>query len=87
MEPTMEYQPQESKPGKYDVYLNADGKKYIVLEGLDPTDIHTPGALEQWTHKHYTEIAFAYWVIFFLTFAYLVVTYLAIPLYAKFRAR
>lgn len=87
MEQTMEYIPQESMPGKYDVYLNSNGKKYIVLEGLDPKDIHTPGALETWAHTHYAQLELAYWIIFFATFAYLIVNYLVLPLYAKFRAR
>ena len=78
--------PEESKPGYYDVFTNSgDGKKYIVLNGLNPTDIHEPGVLEQWTHKHYDQMELAYWILFLTTFSYLLATYIIVPVYAKLK--
>lgn len=80
----MEYLPSESKSGHYKAYQNENGKKYLVLEGLDPNDIHAPGALEQFTHRHYDVIATMYWVLMALTFSYLIVTYIAVPLWMRY---
>jgi len=80
------YIAEESKPGFYDVFNNShDGKKYIVLRGLNPTDIHEPGVIEQWTNKHYNQLEVMYWAIFAATFTYLIATYIVVPLYAKFK--
>lgn len=84
----MDYLQDESKPGYYDMFQNnQDGKKYIVLDGLNPADIHTPGVLEQWTHQRYSQLELVYWIIFFVTLIYLILTYLAIPLMEKFQIR
>ncbi len=84
----MDYVPEESKPGYFDVFNNTvDGKKYIVLDGLNPTDIHTPGVLETWTHSHYDQLATMYWIVFFVTLIYLIGTYIVIPLSSKFNIR
>lgn len=77
---TMKLIPEESKPGQYEIYHHSNGKKYVVIEGLNPTDIHEPGLLEQWTQKHYQQLEAFYWVLFFATFTYLILTYTIFPL-------
>jgi antibiotic biosynthesis monooxygenase (ABM) superfamily enzyme len=80
----MEYLPNESKPGYFDAYRHENGKKYLVLEGLYPEDVHTPGTLELFMHQHYDRIVVAYWILFVVTLLYLVAVYLVLPLVEKF---
>lgn len=83
----MEHIPSESQPGYYDAYTHPNGKKYIVLEGLHPEDIHTPGALEQFMHQHHNTFATGYWILFTVTMVYLVAMYILIPLAHKWDLR
>lgn len=79
----MEYVIEDSKEGYFDVYQHQNGKKYIVLEGLDPRQVHEQGKIEQFTRAHYNEFASAYWLLLFMTMMYLLCTYIISPLWYR----
>jgi hypothetical protein len=81
----MEKNEQESKEGLYEVYYTEEGKKLIVLEGLDPNDQFEPPLLQQKIHEHYDAIAVFYWILFGTVFMYLTGAYIVMPLFKRYR--
>lgn len=75
----------QSKKGMYDVYYQ-DGKKLIVLEGLDPEQQISPPLLQKKIHEHYDAIAALYWILFAGVFGYVVVQYIVRPLIRKWQS-
>lgn len=80
----MEFLPEESVAGKYDVYRHESGEKYIVLEGLDPQQIHEPGTLETFMHEHYNTFEVFYWLLLLATLVYVIGKFLITPLYCRY---
>jgi predicted permease len=78
----MKHNPDESENGHYNVFYTPEGKKYIVLEGLNPTDIHVPSKVEMFIHERYDTIAGLYWILFAVLMFYLVTTYIFSPLFS-----
>jgi hypothetical protein len=76
----MEHSVAESKSGLYDVYYTGEGKKLVVLEGLDPNDQFEPPYLQQKISEHYEVIAVLYWVLFVATIGYVTYMYIIKPL-------
>jgi len=75
----------ESKAGYYYTFVGEDGQTYLVLEGLDPSMVHTPQAVESFMLAHYDFFALAYSGLLLATFVYLAGTYLIIPLYLRWK--
>lgn len=74
---------EESKPGDYVVLEAPNGDRYIVPEGLDPEQIHQPYGMEAFMLEHYDAFAFAYWVLLFCIFSYLIISFILVPLYRR----
>ena len=75
----MERNEAESKPGLYDVYYTLEGKKLVVLEGLDPNDQFETPYLQQKIHEHYELFAAFYWALFIATLGYVIYVYVVKP--------
>lgn len=75
----------DAKPGYYYKFIHDNGDLYVVLDGLDPALIHTPGTLETFLRTHYDLFALAYAGLAVATFLYLIGTYMAIPLYLRWK--
>jgi hypothetical protein len=75
----------ESQSGYFEVYLSDSGERYIVLEGLDVNQIHTPGIIETYLLKNYDSFEMMYWGMFTVTFVYLLGTYIILPLYWRLK--
>ncbi len=71
----------QSKPGYYTVYSDSREQTYLVLEGLDPSKIHTPLAVEKFLLEQISIITIVYWCAFILTLGYLIVTYILVPIF------
>ncbi len=78
--PTMEYVPDQSKEGMYDVFLSSDGKKFYVLEGLSINDPVISPPIQQFVHEHYAFFSVMYWIILGCTLTYLTGVFIVIPL-------
>lgn len=81
----MEWIETESKPGYYNAFKHENGDTYLVLDGLSPNMIHTPGTLESFMLEHYGFFALLYWGLALATFVYLIGIYIVIPLYLRVR--
>lgn len=82
----MEFLPEASQPRKYRAFLNEDGEKYIVLEGLDENVIHDPGVLETFLHLHYDFFEGMYWILLFVSLFYVCMIHVVLPLYLKLKS-
>lgn len=74
----------ESKKDLYNVYYTNEGKKIIVLEGLNPVDEYHPPLSQQFLHDNYSVIALFYWLLLCSTLIYLLGLYIIIPLLQRF---
>ncbi len=81
----MEESSSESKADLYRIYYTPEGKRLIVLEGLDPRDQVSSPPLQQFIHEHYPLFFYGYSILFLCTVLYLVGLYIAIPLLKKYR--
>jgi hypothetical protein len=80
----MEYIPNESKEGVYDVYLSTEGKKFYVLEGLSIEDEVVSPPIQHYIHDHYVFISTLYWLIFGIILTYLCGIHVVIPLMKRY---
>jgi len=78
----MEWINTEKKSG-YSIWQNSDNEQYIVIDGLDPNQIHSPGAIESFLIQHYDALAVAYWLLIIATFAYVIIRHIIVPLYRR----
>jgi hypothetical protein len=81
----MQYSPEDSKDGMYDVYYQADGKKIIVLEGLDPSDTLNPQQLQNYIHQHYNVFELGYWLLFVTVLVYMAGLHVVLPVARRFK--
>ena len=78
----MEITQLEQKIG-YSVWQNDANEQYLVVEGLDPTQVHTPGMVESFLIEHYTIFAVLYWLLLVVIFMYLITHYIIKPLLTR----
>lgn len=78
----MEWIKTEHKTG-HSIWHNSAGEQYIVVDGLDINQIHTPGVLESFMTTHYEFFAVAYWLILAITFSFLILYFLVLPLWER----
>jgi hypothetical protein len=74
----------ESKEGLYDVYYQENGKKIIVLEGLNAEDVYEVPVLQKMIHDNYGVLEIFYWILFLCTAIYLIGLHLVLPILRKF---
>ena len=67
----------------YEVWQAKNGDEYLVLDGLDPTQVHSPGTLETFMVNHYGFFAVMYWLLLFFIFSFLILHFLVLPLIAR----
>ncbi len=75
----------ESRPGRFDVYENESGERYVVIDGLHPNSIKDTFALEHFMLTHYGFFATLYTLLIVATLVYLIGTYIVIPLLHVYR--
>ena len=75
----------ESVPYEYNVYYSATGDKYYAIGELSVDNIRTDSQLAQFTQTHYPVLEMGYWVLIFFTAFYLITTYIAAPLFYRYR--
>lgn len=78
----MEWISTENKNG-YSIMHNSAGEEYIVIDGLDPNQVHTPVGLERFMLENFALFAILYWLLLLGTFTYLIAHYLLGPLYRR----
>ena len=78
----MEWVSEITKSG-YSIFTNTQGEEYLVIRGLDPNQIHTPGVIETFLVENYALLALGYWILLFATFAYLIIKFIYLPLRAR----
>lgn len=69
----------EEKNG-YSLWQNNANDTYIVIDGLDPNQVHTTGLIEGFMVEHYAFFAVVYWILLVLVFAYVTVKHLFLPI-------
>lgn len=74
----------EDKNG-YSLWQSPAGDEYLVIDGLDPTQVHVPGDIELFLLEHFTLFALMYWLLILLTFGYLIGRHLLKPLYERWQ--
>lgn len=81
----MEFLPQESKPGFYNVFENAAGERYVVLRDLNVELIKEPSSMETFMLEYYEPVAIGYTILLLFIFVYLTGYYFLAPLYSRWK--
>ena len=80
----MEEFQQIATSSRYTVYVNEDGKEFLVLNGLSIEDQFEPPPLQQFIHGHIDTFIAGYWALLIITASYLILFHLLWPLYERF---